>query len=366
MKNEVIIKLLEELPDDLIDSAAEPPKTERRPLILRLVPFAAAACLIVVLSTVIYPMLRTEKPDLTENPVPAAETTAPSFGTPAPVTGTFPQEDDGSIVTDEDDPYLVHFVTEPVYHFTTAKRIKKTDSDPNADPEDQQPEEQSDPQDNQQQYNPQPAGDNSKGAEKTQASTRATAKSTAKSTAKTTAKTTAKPATKPPEPPQTVPAAPVTKPMDIDVPKPAEPTGVEDGNLSGESRIECRYGTTKSRARASDFSDKATDENGSPLIGGEDPQEEADAVLKGNYVTVTIPCPCSNAILTYCGLENDELRIEAFYDCKDPEHLNKITLRLTLPEKYADQIGSISCSAYEVDDIDEFDYEKGRVTLVIL
>ena len=356
MKNDVLLKLLEDLPDDLIESAADP-EPNRRPVFLRYAIPAIAACMVIVFSAVIYPKLKTEKPERQDDSSAVTETTVQPAGTGISGDAQSPQQ-----TVTETDPYAVHIGTAPVMTFRPVSGTAVTDAEgqilneetPEADPGD----------------NPQPEDDR----QQTAAPGKATAPATTRTRAQTTAsaRTAAQAATQTRTQSAAVtdaPTVPVTRPSEVTKAAPVEtepaapPNSTEEpgkGQDSENSRIPCRYSTGRMQM-GSGGEDRVGSPNSPPTAEHSD-----DAELHGNILTVRTDRPCTKAMISYLALKNGELRIEIYYDLTDRRNTEFGEFSVELPQEYAQRIWRIERECYEVDDIDEYDYDKETVTFVIL
>ena len=386
MKNDVLLKLLEDLPDDLIESAAEPEQS-RRPVFLRYAVPAIAACMVIVLAAVIYPKLRTVTPERTEE---SSFTTAVTTAQPAEtvMTGNVPE----TVQTGtEAAPDPVHIVTAPAYPAVTGKRVT-------AAPGETLPED--DPQNNSEEGGgpdaPGTPQDNGTKAQEN-AVTRPAARSTSpSSTARQRTYTTAKPVTTRPVP-QTAAATTRVRPMTqgaaTQAPtkqtqaaintteeawqqtqaasletEPMEDVGGQPDNSQtptspttpAEQRILCPC-STGSRGTGSD-SQPTPGSNDPPVMGNKSPAAE----LRGNRLTVHTDGPCSDAMIAYLALRDHRLIIEIYYDRNDSSDLAEQEFTVYLPWEYANEVWAIESVCYEVDDVDEYDHNDEEVTLIVL
>lgn len=386
MKNDVLLKLLEDLPDDLIESAAEPEQS-RRPVFLRYAVPAIAACMVIVLAAVIYPKLRTVTPERTEE---SSFTTAVTTAQPAEtvITGNVPE----TVQTGtEAAPDPVHIVTAPAYPAVTGKPVT-------AAPGETLPE--NDPQNNSEEGGgPDAPGTPQDNGTKPQenAATRPGARTTSpSSTARQRTYTTAKPVTTRPVP-QTAAATtrvrpatetPATRAQSLQTDTPiyytqeawqqteASPVtdyaGEEGPEKHGdtqtptapttptEQRIPCPCSTGR-RGTGSD-SQPTPGSNDPPAMGNESPAAE----LRGNRLTVHTDGPCSDAMIAYLALRDHALKIEIYYDRSDRSDLAEQEFTVYLPWEYANGIWAIESVCYEVDNVDDFDHNDEEVTLIVL
>ena len=386
MKNDVLLKLLEDLPDDLIESAAEPEQS-RRPVFLRYAIPAIAACMVIVLAAVIYPKLRTVTPERTEE---SSFTTAVTTAEPAEtlITGNVPGTVQTGTVT-EPDP--VHIVTAPAYSAVTGKHVTAAPGEtlPENDPQNAEEgggqDDPGTPQDNG--TKPQENAGTRPGARRT-TSPSSTARQRTYTTAKpvttrpvpqTAAATTrVRPATEPPatraqslqtdtpidytqEAWQQTEASPVTHKAGEDGPEkhgdtqtPTSPT------TPTEQRIPCPCSTGR-RSTGSD-SQPTPGRNDPPAMGNESPAAE----LRGTKLTVHTDSYCTKAMIAYLALRDHALKIEIYYDRSDRSDLAEQEFTVYLPWEYANEVWGIESVCYEVDDVDEFDHSDEEVTLIVL
>ena len=346
MKNDALLKLLEDLPDDLIDSAADP-QPHRRPVLLRYALPAAAACLVIAVSAFLWPKLRTEKPEVTEESSSVQVTTVLPAETEA-TDGTSAQQ--GNTLTETTDPYYVHIVTEPVYHFTTAPRPGKTDPDAT---EEGGGEEQGDPAGtpdtpNQPQQQNQQPGNN-----------RTTTAPNERGSSQTPSRTTAN--TERPQqqgqPTQTDPA-PGTMPSGVE---PPEQAGVESGK---NGRIPCSI--TRMILGSGNGPAPPTGRDDEPITGTVPKGEEPEiAKMEGNTLVIRMDTRCADAMVSYLGLRNGKLTIEILYDNAQYGR-EQFEFRIELPPDVAAEIYNIEAECFDVDDVDEYIHDRDNVTLVIL
>ncbi len=340
MKNDALLKLLEDLPDDLIDSAADP-QPHRRPVLLRYALPAAAACLVIAVSAFIWPKLRTEKPEVTEESSSVQVTTVLPAETEA-ADGTSAQQ--GNTLTETTDPYYVHIVTEPVYHFTTAPRPEKTDPDATEDPGG---EEQGDPAGTPDTPNqPQQPSNN-----------RTTTAPNERGNSQTPSRTTAIP-----ERPQqqgqqtqTEPAAPTTQPT---------PSQTDQGSATppgNNGRIPCSI--TRVMIGSGNSPVASEDEPISGAAPKSDKQEIAK--MEGNTLVIRMDTRCSDAMISYLGLRNGRLTIEILYDNAEYSR-EQFEFRVELPPDIAAGIYDMKAECFDVDDVDEYIHDRDNITLVIL
>ena len=342
MKNDALLKLLEDLPDDLIDSAADL-QPHRRPVLLRYALPAAAACLVVAVSAFLWPKLRTEKPEIAENSSPVQETTVLPAETD--VTGDMPAQQE-STLTETTDPYYVHIVTEPVYHFTTAPRPNKTDPDTTEEAGGEEPDT---PQGN-------PGTPNQ--PQQQQSGNRTTTAPEERGNSQTPSRTSASSerAVQQGQQTQTEPSAPTT------VPNPTNPTPSSDVVAPGNNgRIPCSI----SRENI-DAEDTATPITNDPGVVGQPKGAEPElAELEGNTLVIRMDRRCSDAMVSYNGLRNGKLTIEVLYDYAQYSR-DMFEFRVELPPDIAAGIYDFNVDCYEVDDVDEYIHDRDNVTLVIL
>ena len=369
MKNDVLLKLLEDLPDDLIESAAEPEQS-RRPVFLRYAIPAIAACMVIVIAAVIYPKLKTVTPERTEE---SAFTAAVTTLQPAEtlITGNVPAE--VQTVT-ETEPFAVHIVTAPAYPAVTGKRVT-------AAPGETLPE--NPPQDTDGNGEPAaPSGTQDNNPQQQNAVTRPAVRTTANVTTRTRTHTTAKtvttrirtateavPGTQANALQTEAPTA-ATKEASVQTdPAPASdnpgtgeeaqtPTGPTPGG-SQDRRIPCSYIVDSMNGG----SDKAGEPTNQPPVGNSAPPA---AELKGNRLTVRTERPCTRAFIAYLALRDGHLRIEVYYDRTDPRSTADQEFTVYLPDEYAYRIWDIESVCYEVDNIDDYDYDEEEVTLIVL
>ncbi len=379
MKNDVLLKLLEDLPDDLIESAAEPEQS-RRPVFLRYAVPAIAACMVIVLAAVIYPKLRTVTPERTEE---SSFTTAVTTAQPAEtvITGNVPE----TVQTGtEAAPDPVHIVTAPAYPAVTGKRVT-------AAPGETLPE--NDPQNNSEEGGgPDAPGTPQDNGTKPQenAATRPGARTTSpSSTARQRTYTTAKPVTTRPVP-QTAAAttrvrpateAPATRAQSLQTDTPSYYTqaspvtdypGEEGPEKHGdtqtptapttptEQRIPCPFSTDRP-GTGSDNVPTPGGTNNPPPMGA----EPLSAELRGNRLTVHTDGPCSDAMIAYLALRDHRLIIEIYYDRNDRSDLAEQEFTVYLPWEHANEVWGIESVCYEVDNVDEFDHSDEEVTLIV-
>ncbi len=389
MKNDVLLKLLEDLPDDLIESAAEPEQS-RRPVFLRYAVPAIAACMVIVLAAVIYPKLRTVTPERTEE---SSFTTAVTTAQPAEtvITGNVPE----TVQTGtEAAPDPVHIVTAPAYSAVTGKPVT-------AAPGETLPE--NDPQNTEEgggQDDPGTPQDNGTKPQEN-AATRPGARTTSpSSTARQRTYTTAKPVTTRPVP-QTAAATTRVRPVtETECPAPTRQTTQaltdtpssytqeawlqtqaspikenpgEDGPEKGdtqtptapttptEQRILCPCSLNRPGS-GSDNAPTPGNSNDPPVMGNESPAAE----LRGNRLTVHTDGPCSDAMIAYLALRDHRLIIEIYYDRNDRSDLAEQEFTVYLPWEYANEVWAIESVCYEVDNVDEFDHSNEEVTLIVL
>ncbi len=363
MKNDVILKLLEDLPDDLIESAAEP-EPRRNPVFLRYAVPAIAACMVIVLAAVIYPKLRTETPERTEESVISAETALPVTGTG--ITGTEPAPGQDGTGTD---PYSVHIITAPAITFTGAHGTAKTtaQTDTQAEPDDPQAD---DPQDN---------SNEDGGSAKDIPAESSARRTTAPVSTRTTAKSTATTARSRQQTTFTDLAAQITKPVipgtmpnevvttDSRNNQPAQQG--EDNAASPErnDRIPCDY--TKLRIAGGgpkgsepDPSFGAPTDHGAPTT---DKPVLGEARLDGNILRISVLTPCTDAIISYLALQNGELQLEVYYDRKYGGSTG-LNFEVTIPWEFVRRIRTVSPEFYEVDNTEDYDHDDKQITLVIL
>jgi len=341
VKNDALLKLLEDLPDDLIDSAADP-QPHRRPVLLRYALPAAAACLVIAVSAFLWPKLRTEKPEIAENSAPVQETTVLPAETD--VTDDMPAQQE-STLTETTDPYYVHIVTEPVYHFTTAPRPNKTDPDTTEEAGGAEPDT---PQDNPGTPNqPQQQGENrtttapdNRGNSQTPPRTSASSEHAVQQGQQT----------------QTEPSAPTT------VPSPTDPNpGGEIIAPGNNGRIPCSI--SRENIEAENTAAPPT----SDPVGADQPKgvKPELAELEGNTLVIRMDRRCSDAMVSYIGLRNGKLTIEVLYDYAQYTR-EMFEFRVELPPDIAAGIYHFNVECYEVDDVDEYIHDRDNVTLVIL
>lgn len=380
MKNDVLLKLLEDLPDDLIESAAEPEQS-RRPVFLRYAIPAIAACMVIVLAAVIYPKLRTVTPERTEE---SSFTTAVTTAEPAEtlITGNVPGTVQTGTVT-EPDP--VHIVTAPAYSAVTGKHVTAAPGEtlPENDPQNTEEgggqDDPGTPQDNG--TKPQENAGTRPGARRT---------TSPSSTARQRTYTTAKPVTTRPVP-QTAAATtrvrpatetPATKAQSLQTDTPIYYTQAspvtdyqgEDGpekhgdtqtptapTTPTEQRILCPCSLNRPGS-GSDNAPTPGNSNDPPVMGNESPAAE----LRGNRLTVHTDGPCSDAMIAYLALRDHTLKIEIYYDRSDRSDLAEQEFTVYLPWEYANEVWGIESVCYEVDDVDEFDHSDEEVTLIVL
>ena len=385
MKNDVLLKLLEDLPDDLIESAAEPEQS-RRPVFLRYAIPAIAACMVIVLAAVIYPKLRTVTPERTEE---SSFTTAVTTAEPAEtlITGNVPGTVQTGTVT-EPDP--VHIVTAPAYSAVTGKPVTAAPGETLPENDPQNTEEgggQDDP------GTPQDSGTKPQETAGTHPGARRT--TSPSSTARQRTYTTAKPVTTRPVPQtaaattrvrpmtegaatqaptqqtqadiyteetwQQTEASPVTHKAGEDGPEKGEiPNTPTSPTTPAEQRIPCPCSTGR-RGTGSD-SQPTPGSNDPPVMGNESPAAE----LRGNRLTVHTDGPCSDAMIAYLALRDHRLIIEIYYDRNDRSDLAEQEFTVYLPWEYANEVWGIESVCYEVDDVDGFDHSDEEVTLIVL
>ncbi len=378
MKNDVLLKLLEDLPDDLIESAAEPEQS-RRPVFLRYAVPAIAACMVIVLAAVIYPKLRTVTPERTEE---SSFTTAVTTAQPAEtvITGNVPE----TVQTGtEAAPDPVHIVTAPAYPAVTGKRVT-------AAPGETLPE--NDPQNNSEEGGgPDAPGTPQDNGTKPQenAATRPGARTTSpSSTARQRTYTTAKPVTTRPVP-QTAAATTRVRPMtqgaatqaptlqtqeEVDWTKAAsletepkeDPGGQPDNSQTPtspttptEQRIPCPFSTDRPGTGSDNVPTPGS--NDPPVMGNKPPAAE----LRGNKLTVHTDSYCTKAMIAYLALRDHTLKIEIYYDRSDRSDLAEQEFTVYLPWEYANEVWAIESVCYEVDNVDEFDHSDEEVTLIV-
>ena len=362
MKNDVLLKLLEDLPDDLIDSAADP-EPRRSPVFLRYTVPAIAACLVIVLAAVIYPKLRTEKPQQTEESVISEETTAPS--SEPGVTGTAPAPAQNGTETD---PYSVHIGTAPAITFTgvhgtantTAKNGAQAQPDDTA--QDGQPDDS--PEDDS------PGGD----APADNAAPGTTAPVTARPVTKTTVSaaptrqqtTTAPVAAQQQQQSETKPSGGIQP----NGPDPGQQTkdnqnsspGIGTPDTERSDRIPCEYVRLMGGGEPVKNADQVgRDDTPAPATDA----ESGTAELHGNILHITVQTPCTDAFISYLALKNGELQLEVYYDRRGNVG-NGPEFEVTIPWDIVRRVRNVSPEFYEVDDINAFDHDADRVTLVIL
>lgn len=369
MKNDVLLKLLEDLPDDLIESAAEPEQS-RRPVFLRYAIPAIAACMVIVIAAVIYPKLRTVTPERTEE---SSFTTAVTTLQPAEtlITGNVPAE--VQTVT-ETDPFSVHIVTAPAYPAVTGKRVTAAPGETLPENQPQNPDENGEPA--------APAGTQENNPQPQNAVTRPAARTTANVTTRTRTHTTAKPVTTRSRPateavPATQAAAVQTEAQNAmtkeasvqtdpapssDNPGTGEDTQTPAGPTPGGSqdkRIPCSYVVESMNGGP----DKAGEPTTPPPVGNSAPPA---AELRGNRLFIRTERPCTRAFIAYLALRDGHLRIEVYYDMTEPRNISDQEFTVYLPDEYAYRIWDIESVCYEVDNIENYDYDEEEVTLIVL
>lgn len=378
MKNDVLLKLLEDLPDDLIESAAEPEQS-RRPVFLRYAIPAVAACMVIVMAAVIYPKLRTVTPERTEE---SAFTTAVTTALPAEtvMTGDVP----AAVQTGtETDPYTVHIVTAPAYPAVTGKPVTAAPGEtlPENDPQNTEEGGGQDAADTPQDNGTKPQEN---------AATRPGARTTSpSSTARQRTYTTAKPVTTRPVP-QTAAATtrvrpatetPATRAQSLQTDTPscytqASPVtdypGEEGPEKHGdtqtptapttptEQRIPCPFSTDRPGTGSDNVPTPGGTSNPPPMGA-----EPLSAELRGNKLTVHTDSYCTKAMIAYLALRDHALKIEIYYDRSDRSDLAEQEFTVYLPWEYANGVWAIESVCYEVDNVDEFDHSDEKVTLIV-
>ena len=229
-----------------------------------------------------------------------------------------------------------------------------------------------------------PSGTQDNNPQQQNAFTRPAARTTANVTTRTRTHTTAKPVTTRSRPATETDASPATQAEAVlteaptvvtkEAPVQTDPAPESDNPGTGEDtqtptgptpggsqdrRIPCPYVVDS----VNGGSDKAGEPTTQPPVGNSAPPA---AELKGNRLTVRTERPCTRAFIAYLALRDGHLRIEVYYDRTEPRNTADQEFTVFLPDEYAYRIWGIESVCYEVDNIDDYDYDEEEVTLIVL